>query len=93
MQAGKTLVGLTSIAAMAVLALLFGQGTALAAPQGPWVPPQSDLSTPDVNSVQPRIAVGSDGTATAVWTRLTVGAPFGSAGRHPSFGRQFRGSG
>ncbi|MGK2956186.1 MAG: hypothetical protein ACSLFI_11025 [Solirubrobacterales bacterium] len=42
---------------------------ASSAPQGPWVLPASDLSAPGGDSIEPQIAIGPDGTVTAIWTR------------------------
>jgi len=62
----KTLIGVllsTSLAAACIAS------PAMAAPQGPWVLPTSDLSAPGQNASAPEITTAPDGTKTAVWYR------------------------
>ncbi len=53
----------------ALCALFLAPGLSLAASQGPWILPASDISASGQNARSPQIAVGPDETATAVWYR------------------------
>jgi hypothetical protein len=58
---------LTWAVLFSALALLTFMPLAQADPQGPWKLPASNLSAAGQNAGQPQVAIGPDGTTTAVW--------------------------
>ncbi len=76
------------LAAVGVLgAILVGVAAqAIAAPQGPWVKPDSDLSAPGQDASRPQISTAPDGTTTAVWQRSDGSRPVIQAATRPPGG-------
>ncbi len=76
------------LAAVGVLgAILVGVAAqAFAAPQGPWVKPDSDLSAPGQDASRPQISTAPDGTTTAVWQRSDGSRPVIQASTRPPGG-------
>ena len=61
----KTLIGVLLAAILVALGIA---SPVMAAPQGPWILPASDISTPGRNAQFPQITTAPDGTTTAVWS-------------------------
>ncbi len=60
--------GVVGLLAVGCVTAVFGVPSAVAF-QGPWVTPAVDLSAAGEQAYNPNVAVGPDGTATAVWER------------------------
>ncbi len=60
----------TAAVVAAALCLVVTASTASAAPQGPWVLPAGNLSSPGQNASGPQISTAPNGSATAIWNRF-----------------------